>query len=194
MKKFVYYLPLVISIVALVFCMSDIDVKYLQPSIEHMISMVGIIITALSFLITVYFIIIAIDAYKEVSKIKRAEDRTNRLIKNAEKFKEEVLFEINEMIDMNIAMVNATKQYGINQEDEDLNMQYDMLLKRRGALGFYTTNNIEERKRKITEWSSFAGKEEYSRLMKLASDENESEEMRRFAELQYHILLDQLGE
>jgi prepilin signal peptidase PulO-like enzyme (type II secretory pathway) len=69
----------VVSIFALVFSMSDVDTKFLQFDARGVHELLGVLVSTMSLVVTVIFVVLAISAYGNISKIKKTKKKVYRI-------------------------------------------------------------------------------------------------------------------
>ena len=73
---FLFLLLFVLVVIALCFAMADISLNNLKFSIDHLYSLIGLIISVLGLLVTSYFVILAVNAYSHVKEIEKSLKKT----------------------------------------------------------------------------------------------------------------------
>ena len=74
---------LVLVILALVFALADIDCEKLKFDFEKLMTIVGIIVSTVGLFITVYFVVLAVDAYSNIKKIEEIKTEVKKIERKA---------------------------------------------------------------------------------------------------------------
>ena len=73
---FLFILLSVLVVIALCLAMADISLNNLKFSIDHLYSLIGLIISVLGLLVTSYFVVLAVNAYSHVKEIEKSLQKT----------------------------------------------------------------------------------------------------------------------
>ena len=73
---FLFILLFVLVVIALCLAMADISLNNLKFSIDHLYSLICLIISVLGLLVTSYFVVLAVNAYSHVKEIEKSLQKT----------------------------------------------------------------------------------------------------------------------
>lgn len=126
MHKPLSYLSLIISIISISICFSFVSLDETKVTFNSLISVAGLIITALGFLLGSYFAFIAVRAYQYLSDIEQIHNQLSNLDNERNmiltKYTEFILDNIDHQLNLELTLLNTDESFSnsVQQRSNEL--------------------------------------------------------------------------
>lgn len=148
---FLFLLLFVLVVIALCLAMSDISLNNLKFSIDHLYSLIGLIISVLGLLVTSYFVVLAVNAYSHVKEIEKSLQKTKDIeqrVLSADKALTSTLKKIESLINEYIMSLYYDIGSQFDSTKTDVKEKYKTLKLRQARLSYrfpeYLKDNAKE--------------------------------------------------
>ena len=185
---FLFLLLFVLVVIALCFAMADISLNNLKFSIDHLYSLIGLIISVLGLLVTSYFVILAVNAYSHVKEIEKSLKKTKDIelrVLSTDKALTSTIETIKSLINEYIMSLRYDIGLQFDSTKTDVKEKYRTLKLRQARLSYQFPEYLKDKEKEsaFLLLGDFGDKSDIEPLEQYINTTKDSDELKEIAKL-----------
>lgn len=185
---FLFLLLFVLVVIALCFAMADISLNNLKFSIDHLYSLIGLIISVLGLLVTSYFVILAVNAYSHVKEIEKSLKTTKDIelkVLSTDKAITSTIKKINSLTNASIMSLRYGIALQFDSTKTDVKEKYRTLKLRQARLSYQFPEYLKDNEKEsaFLLLGDFGDKSDIEPLEQYIKTTKDSDELKEIAKL-----------